>query len=40
MRLATYGYIGITKLWSLLVVEEDNICYMDIDSVKYNGYQD
>jgi len=39
-RLATYSYIEITKLWSLLVVEEDNICYMDIGNVMYNGHQD
>jgi len=40
MRLATYSCIGITKLWSSLVVEEGDICCMDIGNVMYNGHQD
>jgi len=40
MRLAILIVIGITKLQSLLVVEEDNICCMDIGNVMHNGYQD
>jgi len=38
MRLATYCYIGITKLWSMLMVEEDNFCCMDIDNIIYNAW--